>query len=146
MKTYSEPLANGHIEVEQIADPAAGADFSFTTDNNFTTEILLIRFTLTADANAANRFINIDLSDGTNNILVLPQPTALTANLVGQIAFAQGVNGSSSPINQQWIAPLPTRFTTPGNFVWTSRIQNMQAGDQISDIFITKRRWVHTTI
>jgi hypothetical protein len=120
-----------------VADPAAGANASFTTGSRRVrgVRVLAALATLATDANAANRLLALDYIDGRNVTRVRNAATLLvTANTSATVfqwdqAHAVSEWQTGTPV----FAPLADVILTPG---WTVQVtvDNKQAGDQLSAV------------
>jgi len=124
-------------ETTTIANPAAATDFTFTVPANTRMLIVSISFTLTTDANVANRTIRLIFSSPTVAILSVSSQTAQAASESGQMSFYIGAGESfSSFYSLDKHIPLPDHYwLNPGSSV-SSNIRSFQAGDTITNIRI----------
>jgi hypothetical protein len=120
-----------------VANPAAGALASFTVGgrNVQGLRVLVVLFTLTTDANAANRFASLDYIDARAVTRVRnAAPTFVTANTSGQVFQLDQAN--TAPIwdtGTMVFAPLVDVILTPGWKVQLT-VDSIQAGDQLSAV------------
>lgn len=74
-----------------VPNPAAGADWRFTSDGQGNRRIIAYRAILTASAAVANRIPAFVLSDGQDDFATIPTTQAITA---AQAAIFSAINGS----------------------------------------------------
>jgi hypothetical protein len=120
-----------------VANPAAGALASFTVGgrNVQGLRVLVVLFTLTTDANAANRFASLDYIDARAVTRVRnAAPTFVTANTSGQVfQFDQANTAPIWDTGTMVFAPLVDVILTPGWKVQLT-VDSIQAGDQLSAV------------
>lgn len=143
---YSVPFKFGFPFNPTIANPAAGADFLYLLPNNKRYQIAALRFTLTTDANVANRNVALIINNLAVNKIIIPTPVAQAANTSYKYQYLIGdyVNGVL-PSNNVMLS-LPRDFSILGNWNITSSTVNIQVGDQISGIEILFNTWVERTV
>ena len=126
------------LYLQQIANPAAGANFLLNNNANIRIQFVCIKFTLTTDATVATRTVTIIIDDGTNTILQLSSATTLTASLSQTYTFVAGypIRDTTTTV----IEPMPLNFEIMRYHRLRSAITNLQAGDQISNVFIYQKR------
>ena len=118
--------------VVTVADPAAGADFSYTVPTTSTPQKLIAAsYTLTTDANVANRLARVRVKRGSNTILMAAASSVQAADAVAsnfwQYNVAVNVVASTSRVQV-----LPDQITLfPGDVI-DSFLLNKQVGDQIT--------------
>lgn len=130
-------LNNSVFEMIRLteANPAVATNFSHTVAANTRILPVTIQYTLTTDANAANRIPNIAFNFAPTGILIFSSGNIITASLTALITFAVGIGVDyQNSANKNITSSLPLDFwINPGAAV-ASIITNIQAGDQISDI------------
>lgn len=82
----------GKLKTETIAATAGNVATSLRPPNNRRWLVLYGRITLVADANAANRQVQIHLTDGTNILAKYPSSASITANETKNVSFMQQVS------------------------------------------------------
>jgi hypothetical protein len=129
-------LMRGSLHVYDIPNPAAGAEIAFVLDPVFTYELLSFHATLTTDANVATRTVVLFATDGARPLLVTPTRSTQLAGLVRVYHFQQICDlGSTIPAELQF-GNIPTRNVLPPLTNIITATQNIQVGDQWSDIYI----------
>lgn len=146
MDNYSEPLTNGLIQVITVPDPSAGANWSHLFANNFTYEIISVRFRLVTDSTVTTRNVGLQLVEVSNILLELMYVIGQPASDSVDWNFYHGATVVNNLGRALGTGPLPPRFTIHGNFILRSSIFNMVAGDQLSNIDIYHRRWINQTV
>lgn len=122
-----------YLENISIANPAAGAGFSFLCPDYTELKILHLNFTLTTDATVANRFVDftVQLPPGANSSC--RTPTAHTAGLSCFYSLAPLSPQQGNPSLAKLIATITlTEMQSACQFIIS--VLNIQAGDQFSNI------------
>lgn len=130
----------GHINARTITAPGASNQFTHTVPSGARERFLALRFILNTDANAANRLVAVNFTDGTNTILQMASTNSVAANDSDNFNFLPGY-----PVQETF-----TESMVPGVFrhimlaAWTmsSAIQNLQAGDTITTITLVTEDWI----
>lgn len=129
-----------------IANPAAGAEITFSLfgANAFAWNLHNFRFTLTADANVANRAVDLILDGGTIlGTTWARYPSGNRAQTAGQAItynFISGLPARDATVDTNEVLPNPCIIPaiTPSSGATGGRIRtsttNIQAGDQFSAI------------
>jgi hypothetical protein len=144
-RLVSPPEGPGRLRTVNVANPAAGADWSVTVQANCRWRIASLLATFTASATVANRVPIIRLRDVTNAVDLgrFVAPTAITAGLAFFMTAAPGIVNQITSGNDIAI-PLPQPIIMSGQlpvnglFVSTAGIQ---VGDQWSSINLTIEEW-----
>lgn len=114
--------------------PAAGANFTLRVPGGKAWELIAVRATFVASAQAANRDITLALNDGHGNVGYAVQTLAsITAGLTRQLSYAitgATVTGSTT----QLTAPLPAAWYMLADETITLTVGSADAGDQLSAI------------
>lgn len=131
----------GTIAEYTPSNPAAGADFSFTTDAASRCRVQLVGFLLTTSGTAATREVTLIVDDGTTIMGQFPASATQTASLAVQYT------GSAAPYAPNTnagvaLVPLPPSLVLRGNFRIRSSTANLQSGDQYSAIRLLLEAWV----
>lgn len=141
----SHPLNNSVYDVLTIpiSNPSVGTNFIITVPDNERLEILVLKFALVADANAADRTIRVNFNDGTTDNPVVTAGRIQTANETISYTFATGYTFQDShtdflSIDQHFPNSV---ILNPGDTI-TSAILNIAVGDQIALISIKVKRWI----
>jgi hypothetical protein len=125
-----------------VSKPAAGANFTFTCQPYDRWRLIAARFTLTTDANVADRYPTIEYL-GVNNLTFMTDgpPVAVTANSTSQV-FAGSLHRSVSEWNNasDVFFPLSGLWLESGSKIQIA-IANIQVADQIDLIRLTFDRW-----
>jgi hypothetical protein len=126
----------GRLLIQPHPNPPAGQNFHITLDEGGLYYIKGIQFTLTTDANAANRAIVVTFSRFGVEFSRVDSGQATVASTARTYVFGEGLTfttGSGGAAH----SPLPRLFLVPGGTVIASSVVNIQAGDQISGIVLT---------
>lgn len=140
-----EPFGQGRGYVDHVApaQPAAGANLTIPLDPTFLFRPLSVRFSVTTDANVANRFPTVDYCDPEGTVWVRNAAgLVLTASTTGQVFdFNAQRTVAEWAANTDVLAPL-SDFFIPGGWQLRITLSNIQAGDQISAVRFYHEKWV----
>lgn len=118
---------------QPIANPAAGAGFSYIVPVGYRTRLISIFMQFVADANVADRFLVFTFETPTGIICRLTHAVAVTT---GQTATFQFHNGTLaaviSPTNLNHINPFPAEITLEEGDSINVNVTGIQVGDQFS--------------
>lgn len=134
--SLSEPYGLGRAfqQVVRGVSPAAGAVFSLPMDPNYKSRLLGCVFTLTTDANVANRYATVEAEDSDGNpFSVNAAGVVVTANttqrFVGSMFRGEGEWAGNTDV----LFPLAPIFLE-GGIVLKINVANVQAGDTLTAI------------
>lgn len=140
------PLEQGQLESVDITDPAAGVGWEFLLPNNFRYKIDSIQFVFTADANAANRRLQISVSEVGGIQREICFSEIIAANAVDKHTLIAGNNlpVQTAPNLKYWA--WPPDLIVKGNTLIEVAFSGIQVGDQFTDLNIGLRKWPIQTI
>ena len=129
-----------------IGSPPVGTDHSFTIPINTKAQILSCNFCLTTDATVADRAVGCLFFDQVGNVTLNLNSCYTQTALESQwyswsIGVAPLLHAAPAP---SFDHPLPHDFFMLHNWTFRVHIGNMQAGDQITDLYIRCKRWIVT--
>lgn len=124
------------------AAPAPGAGFQFTVADHFLLEILSLSFTFTADANPANRNLELIFNVDAITSFTYRDPVSITA---GQ-AYTVAAFPSSPALHPLAAAgsiliPIPRGLVMRATDSFLITPTAMQVGDTLTGINFTTRSW-----
>lgn len=135
------PLLNhGSFFRPIFANPAAGADLSFTIPLPSLFHLLSLKFTFTTDVNVANRIVSLIFDDGGVSFYQIFCPANHAAGLTYFYEFSRNFLSFYNQSNHYYVS-IPD-FFLPGNYRILTSITNIQVGDQISSIGILFERFL----
>lgn len=138
------PQTHGMVQKVQLIAPAVGEDLDDEVPNNEIWEVHNISMFLTADANAADRTVILDI-DGEEAGLRRASGTVQTAGEAIQYVFVPGGTTAEVVADTLHEIALPvTPLIIPAGTALSTAITNKQAGDTLTDILFTVRRWIQT--
>lgn len=150
---YSEPPAvteglldpfsygRGFFEPKPLPNPAVATAATDTMSGQFLSRLASARFRLVTDANAANRFCTVDIQDGNGNILISQgNLSSITAGKTADFFYGRRQGLTQDAATAVLFAALDDFFIEPGRVVAIT-IHNVQAGDQLSQIFLGYERF-----
>lgn len=120
------------------AAPAAGASYTLTLERYNWWRLVFCTFTLTTDANAANRYVTVEYPGG-DGVSVLADAAAV---IVTASTTNQRYVGSLNRGVSEWNANADVLFPLSGIMLEAGRtvkinVANIQVGDQLSKIRLT---------
>jgi hypothetical protein len=138
-------VSGGQVEIITVANPAAGADFSHTIPDGYTYDVREIAFQLVCSGTVINRNPGHAITNASDQVLFYCFTTgSSTAGVTSQCCTAESfVGGGNSMTTVCHIWSLLTGSAEAGNtrllpgWKIKSLINNLQAGDQISNIRLT---------
>jgi hypothetical protein len=133
--------SQGELLSMAVANPAAGADWSFTCPVGNRQAILCASMLLTTSATAANRIPNFTVLGAAGNpFWSMAVVAAQTASKAITYTLARGTNPYTDA-NSNVTLPLPTDLRLGYNFVIKSTTANLQATDQWSKVTLLVEQW-----
>lgn len=146
MSGYALSQPYGLVQLPQNkidgVSPAAGASYSHKFTGIYVTRIVSIVFKLTTDANAANRYVTVEVQgDNGNAFAVSAAAVVVTASTTGQRFCGTIYRGTSEwNTGTDVLFPLTPIFIHGGD-VLKINVASIQAGDQLSAIEIVGDRF-----
>lgn len=132
----------GFIRSDLQGNPAAGAEFSVTVDQNTRVRLISVTATLTASAAAANRVPSLVLDDGVDILGRFPAGT-ITALQAPTITWAAVGSQFGAAASGALVVPIPCEFAVLlEGFRIRSLTNAIDAGDQYSAVNVWTERWV----
>src|SRR3990167_10849827 len=134
-------IPDGALTSVTGTNPAAGAEISETVPTNARWKIRALRVSLVADANVANRTVEIVIDDGANEILRLQDRTAITA---GQTISEQASAFSVLPADIATVHyfALPQDMKLEQGWRIRTETTNLQVGDNYSAPTLIVEEWL----
>jgi hypothetical protein len=138
------PEKHGYPDMVNLANPAVGTNWHWIPSNQWRISVRCITFTISCDGTVINRNVGVKLTNlaGALNAWRI-QANAVGAGVVTTFQFYVNcpVAMANNYGNGQYHYPLlDTQITSL--FKWHSEVLGLQAGDQLSDIFIDFYRWL----
>jgi len=132
----------GFIDMIDMAQPAAGANASFTVNGQDWLRILAATATVTTDANVANRYVSLDYIAARGVTYLRNAPSlVLTAGTTGQV-FQWDRQQTVSEWNTNTPIDVPLAdIPLSAGWVVQFTIDNKQVGDQLSAIHLLVERY-----
>jgi hypothetical protein len=131
----------GWLHSIQVANPAAGADWTFTEPANSRVRLQSLRALLTTSATAANRNIQLQITDGVNTVWIASAPASVLASTTQQFT-AVGTNSPTGVVTTIFAVVVPPALLLPGAWTIATVTANIQAGDQWSSIWLGVEEWL----
>lgn len=122
------------LEIVPGTSPTAGANFALTSPGRPGWRLVIVRFRLVTDANAANRSVTVDYDDGNGTVFWSGGlQGVVTANTTADFTFDAERGLSEANTNNQVFGCLYPYEFMPGQALQIN-VLNKQAGDQLSRI------------
>ena len=132
----------GQMDVTTSADPAAGAELTYTMNDAETWRIIAITFTLVTDATVTNRRVHIQFNPKQNGIFDIPCSVDQGASLTRKYHCVPiGTLGAYSDDNDI-IIPIPDNLFLQGESKITTQTTNLQLGDNLGVMTIHRERFI----
>lgn len=130
----------GYLTSTNIGNPAAGNNFSYTISTPTVNRISAIGFQLVTDVTVATRTAGLEIViGGISAIFPLPGSTQASNVTNGYSYSAIGNDRFSAGVIS---ACLPSDLYLKKDDILRSKIINIQAGDQLSNIVVAFEEWV----
>ncbi len=149
IKVESSVDGPGRMVSVALGDPAAGADFTAeAVPANALWRLRGIAFQLVTDANAADRHVRLDITDGTRAVAGTagarnPQTASLTVNWVGGEGVAKMAESTvENAAGGTMVLSLPT-VRMPAGYTVAPIVVNKQAGDNLGAGFLLVEEWMN---
>lgn len=128
----SNKSGKGLISLAQSADPAAGANATYTTPTGpyFRIHTLLVK--VVTDATVANRTMVLKMVNPTVTTMLIPAPAVQTASQTIQYIFGIGLPFYNDANSLIMMAPLPPELWLQPASVISTLVTGLVAGDNIS--------------
>ena len=143
----SVPLEIGEIITVDVTPPAAQANFLYLLPHHFMYKLLAISWRITADANVANRYPGVVVTEVGGQRREFHAVTAITASQVVDVDFNAGLGIPAAFVaNSHYTCSLPDSFYLYANTTINSDMLQMQVTDQLTDCQIVLARWPQRSI
>lgn len=133
----TQPISDGigYQHELRASTPAAGASFTVTLDSRYVWRVKHFIFTLTTDANAANRYVTLQYLFG-DGLAVWTNAAAVTVSANSTQRFV----GSSDRTVAEWAANTDVLFPIDKALLHGGRalqinVGNIQVGDTLTKIY-----------
>ncbi len=127
-------LTHGVIKAVVLADPAAGANFSYTVPTNLRQRLLSVSFHFATSAVANNRRVVLSLLvSGIATIIIVPE-SVQAASLDVDYSYAIGHRSLAAIVDSVITVPLPNDIIMTAGNILSSLITNKGVADQVTDI------------
>ncbi len=131
----------GFIHSVQVANPAAGADWTFTVPTTTRMRIVSLAATLTTAVAVANREPQIIIDDGVNTYWEAEVAVNIPASTVNVIT-ATALSIPNGIVTTTQNIPIPPALILPNGHRLRTNTVGIQAADQWSAIWILLEEWI----
>ncbi len=132
----------GAILSTAVANPAAGADWSFTVPAQSRAKVRSVKAQLATSATAGARLARLQITDGTNVVFTVVPTITQTVSLTWTYDWALGMGGELNASANNFVGEaLPDMLLEPGWVIGTSTAA-ISATDQWSLIRLETERWI----
>lgn len=119
-----------------VANPAAGAEWTYTVGAGLSYQLETVRFQLVTSATVATRSARIRITDGTNELFKSDVNATQAASLTQQYYGGAGLAPfTASPT--VFMVQIPVGMVLGGGWTVGSNSLNLQVADQYSGIFLS---------
>jgi len=136
------PQQFGRLRTFAIAFPAAPGEIGIVYDQRVRQRILSARFTLSTDANVADRFLTWFISSSGCNSPIAISGIAQTAGTVRTYNFAFGYPTTPFLIGSELHCAMPFHMIVEGIAFFTTNTTGIQAADQFSGLSLSVEEWI----
>lgn len=123
------------VDFKQETDPAAAANLTIVPISYHRSAMLLLSCKFVADGNVIDRTISLGITSGGNLMMLGITDSAITAGQTIYITFSVGIAPSEPLAKVYRFVPITGDVWIPSSDRFVVQVANMQAADQISDIF-----------
>lgn len=143
VQSDSEIGQAGKLELITVADPAAGANFSQAVPTGERWKLIYCRFKLVTSATVATRQVRLQVAPdaGSFPIAFLNEETQ-TASVTNTYNFSNFGSRISGPNASMTYPLIPANIEIPAAGTIATSINNIQAGDQLSEIRIYIKKFL----
>lgn len=121
-------------ETSPGANPGAATNYTHKLDPRYRSRLVEIVFTLTTDANAANRYVTVENQDGDGNTLsAAAAAVTVSANSTQRFVGQLGRGVAEWAANTDVLFPLSPRFLSGGQLI-VIVVTGIQTGDALTKI------------
>lgn len=131
----------GQLHSLQVTNPAAGADWTLTCANKQRLRIDSFAAVFVASATVASRNIQIIVDDGANLMWADDTPTTVAAGATVNLTVTQ-TNIPTGVVASILHCVIPPALALASGWRLRSSTQNIQVGDQWSNIFFNVEEWL----
>jgi hypothetical protein len=132
---------NFTVGLYTLANPAAGADVSSIAFPFARTQLLWLHIKLVTDANVASRVVRLDIHDNTIPRTCAVCPSDIGASSTSEFVFCAGGGEGNASAEYGRIIPISNELIIETPWYFETNILNMQATDQISDVWFSMKYW-----
>lgn len=134
-------FAVGWQETVLVANPVAGADWSYKVDGRYSERLISVRFNFTASAAVLTRFIEFQLLDNNGNIVTeVPAGQGIVASTSVQPSLTTDSQGYATGAEFQVPGFVPD-ILVPSDWVWRTKTSPIDAADQFTSIVLLVQRF-----
>lgn len=132
-----------NVEHGTTSDPAVGVNLTVEGMENARSQLLLLRFTLVTDANAADRLVILNVGKPGDTIEVAQSDQKHIQGETRQYAFVIDGQQVFNTTSDTEIITLPSSFFLFEVWRVFTAITNIQVGDQISNVRWQMKFWTY---
>jgi len=137
-------LPNGYGRLGSLVGSVPGAGNEATLTQPVTTRwrVIGVHIQLAADINVANRCVNLIVQRPSGVQLTFPVNAVITASQVRDIAWGAGVVATPLAVATAITGTIPVDLVVNGQTTFTTRTDNIQAGDAFAAMGVVFEEWV----
>lgn len=125
-----------------VPNPAAGAGFTYQNSGFYWEYIDSVSFKVATGSNAANRLVNLSVTDGLGiTLATVPPAAAVTASKTTQYTYLDNYSATTGATDGPFLNCFPGIWLQP-QFSIVVTVTAIDAADQISNIVVYAERFV----
>jgi hypothetical protein len=129
------------VKTVASADPAAGAEISYTVPANTFLELKGARVALVASGDVATRTVQLTIDDGTTVFNLYASPSTQAASATYNYNFVAGGN-NTTVLNNNVSVAIGDSLLLPAGYKVSTLTNNLQAADNFGVMTIYGTFWV----
>lgn len=120
----------------KIAQPSAGAEFTFTVPGEQALRVISVTGQLVTSAVAANRAAALVIGSPDGTVITVEQPAVVTASLTTLFCWADGVSGDAASLVNGRLTAGIGEYVLPAGYTISSSTGALDAGDQWQNVLV----------
>ena len=136
-----QPDTFGWMELKNVTNPSAGADWTKGLDVYSVSRIRSLQFTLTTSATVANRRVHLEFEDIEGGKFEVWSSVDQAASTTRIYSCCPVAGASSFADDNDILIPIPPNLVMKADSLIRTKTVNLQAGDQFSSISINTEQW-----
>jgi len=140
------PEDQGGLVLVHPPDPAVATDLFYQIPARVRWRLISVTMRFTADVNTANRFFNLDILDIANILARFLVREEMIASQVKQITWCACSPTTMDAAHGAAMGGFPENLLLNERRVISTVVENIQAGDQIDNVYIMAEEWIEPLV